>query len=106
MGTIDCKDKDQSTSQFSSLQWQDEVRIASKRRKTEDERGEEILQKKKDAIQAMDEEDNGGSEAEEDETEEPEVPVVPLSKPKQDVITPKEVIQEETGNLLFSYFRF
>ena len=57
----------------------------------------------------MEEEDDGGSKAEEDETEEPEAPVVPLPKPtklKQDVVMPKEVIRPETGNFLFSYFRF
>ena len=52
-------------------------------------------------------EDYGGSEAkEEDGTEQPEVPVGPLPKPKEDVVTPKEVIWAETGNYLFSYFRF
>ena len=53
MGKINQKDKDESTRQFSSLQWWDEVRIASKHRKIEDEREEEVLGKKKDAIQSM-----------------------------------------------------
>ena len=108
MGKINQKDKDESARQFSSLQWQNEVRIALKRRKIEDEREEEVLRKKKDAIRSM-EEDDGGSKAEEDETEEPKVPVAPLPKPpkpKQDVVTPEEVIRPETGNFLFSYFRF
>ena len=108
MGKINQQEKDESARQFSSLQWRDEVSIASKRRKIEDEREEEVLCKKKDAIRSM-EEDDGGSKAEEDETEEPEVPVAPLPKlpkPKQDVVMPKEVIWPETGNFLFSYFRF
>ena len=49
-----------------------------------------MLRKKKDAIRSM-EEDDGGSEAEEDETEEPKVPVAPLPKSpklKQDVVMP------------------
>ena len=104
MGKINQKDKDESARQFSSLEWWDEVRIALKRRKIEDEREEEVLCKKKDAMRSM-EEDDGGSKAEEDETEEPKVPVAPLPKlprPKQDVVTPKKVIQPETGNFLFS----
>ena len=107
MGKINEKNKDESARQFSSLQWRDEARIVLKQRKIEDEREEEMLHKKKDAIRSMEEEDDGGSEAEEDEMEEPEAPVVPLpklTKPKQDVLTPKEVIQLETGNFLFSYF--
>ena len=81
MGKINQKDKDEGTRQFLSLQWRDEVRIASKCRKIEDEREQELLHKKKDAIRSMKEDDNEGSEAEEDETKEPEVPVSPLPKP-------------------------
>ena len=105
MGKITRKDKDQSTRQFSSLQWWDEVRLASKHRKIEDEKADEVLHKKQDAIRSIDKDDRG-SEAKEDETEQPEVPVGPLPKPKEDDVTPKEVIRAETGNYLFLYFRF
>ena len=105
MGKISRQDKDQSARQFSSLQWQDEVRLASKRRKIEDEKADEVLCKKQDALRSIDKDDRG-SEAKEDETEQPEVPVGPLPKPKEDVVTLKEVIRAETGNYLFLYFRF
>ena len=105
MGKISKESKDQSAREFSSLQWQDEARLASKRRKIEDEKADEVLCRKQDALRSV-EDDDGGSEAEEDGTKQPKVPVGPLPKPKEDVVTPKEVIRSETGNYLFSYFRF
>ena len=104
MGKISRESKDQNAREFSSLQWRDEARLASKCRKIEDEKADEVLRRKQDTLRSV--EDDGGSEAEEDGTEQPEVPVGPLPKPKEDVVTPKEVIQAETGNYLFSYFRF
>ena len=104
MGKISKESKDQHAREFSSLQWRDEARLASKRRKIEDEKADEVLRRKQDALRSV--EDDGGSEAKEDGTEQPKVPVGPLPKPKEDVVTPKEVIRAETGNYLFSYFRF
>ena len=62
-------------------QWRDEARLASKRRKIEDEKADEVLRRKQDVLQSV--EDDSSSEAEEDGTEQPEVPVGPLPSRKR-----------------------
>ena len=78
MGKISRKDKDQSARQFSSLQWRDEARLASKCRKIEDEKADKVLWRKQDALRSMDEDDGGSEAEEEDGDEQPKVPVGPL----------------------------
>ena len=82
------------------------MRLASKCRRIQDEKADEVLRRKEDALRSIDEDDGGSKAEEEDGTEQPKIPVGPLPKLKEDVVTPKEVIWAETGNYLFSYFQF
>ena len=91
------QEKEKSTREFSSLQWQVEARLASKRKRAEDQLGDKILEKKK-ALEAV-EIDNGSKAEESDAEPDPEQ----ITK-KKDVLTPKQYISEETGNI-FSSFR-
>ena len=91
------QEKEKSAREFSSLQWRDEARLASKRKRVEDQLGDKILEKKKKALEAVDM-DEGSKAEESDEEPDPEQ----IAK-KKDVLTPKQYISEETGNILPSF---
>ena len=91
------QEKEKSAREFSSLQWRDEARLASKRKRAEDQLGDKILEKKKKALEAVEIDD--GSEAEESDAE----PDPEQIAQKKDVLTPKQYISEETGNIFSSF---
>ena len=86
--------------QFKALQWREEARTAAKRRIIEDGRRDEIVKRKKLAVEAV---ENDGSEAEADEEEQQEttaeIEIVHIPDPKA-------VLNEETGVHIVSQFRF
>ena len=92
--------RDGDARQFKALQWREEARTAAKRRIIEDGRRDEIVKRKKLAVEAV---ENDGSEAEADEEEQQEttaeIEIVQIPDPKV-------VLNEETGVHIFSQFRF
>ena len=92
--------RDGDARQFKALQWREEARTAAKRRIIEDGRRDEIVKRKKLAVEAV---ENDGSEAEADEEEQQEttadIEIVHIPDPKV-------VLNEETGVHIVSQFRF
>ena len=75
--------RDSDARQFKALQWREEARTAAKRRIIEDGRRDEIVKRKKLAVEAV---ENDGSEAEADEEEQQEttaeIEIVQIPDPK------------------------
>ena len=92
--------RDGDARQFKALQWREEARTAAKRRIIEDGRRDEIVKRKKLAVEAV---ENDGSEAEADEEEQQEITAeIEIVQ----IPDPKAVLNEETGVHIFSQFRF
>ena len=92
--------RDGDARQFKALQWREEARTAAKRRIIEDGRRDEIVKRKKLAVEAV---ENDGSEAEADEEEQQEttaeIEIVQIPDPKA-------ALNEETGVHIVLQFRF
>ena len=92
---------------FASLKWKEEIQIASKRRKIEKSKKQEIIAAKKDVLNYILPEEGEGSEAEEDmETETVDasnsVRIVPEQKVVvKDCQTPRPILPKQIG----TYFR-
>ena len=92
--------RDGDARQFKALQWREEARTAAKRCIIEDGRRDEIVKRKKLAVEAV---ENDGSEAEADEEQQEtttaEIEIVHIPDPKA-------VLNKETGVHIVSQFRF
>ena len=91
--------RDGDARQFKALQWREEARTAAKRRIIEDGRRDEIVKRKKLAVEAV---ENDGSEAEADEEQQETTAEIEIVQ----IPDPKAVLNEETGVHIFSQFRF
>ena len=96
LGTMEKKEKQQTTRNFGSLQWRDEVATVAKRRKIEDLRSDELQQKKKKAIEQA--HVGGGG----DKADEEPVTRVKLKRIYTDVQTPRKILASGVGMFEFS----
>ena len=92
---------DSDAQKFKALQWREEARTAAKRCIIEDGRRDEIVKRKKLAVEAV---ENDGSEAEADEEQQQES--TPAEIEIVHIPDPKAVLNEETGVHIVSQFRF
>ena len=82
------------------LHWREEARTAAKRRMIEDERRDEIIKKKRLAVEVV-QNDADGSEAEADKDPQETTPAEIVQLPD-----PKTVLNEDTGMHIFLQFQF
>ena len=94
---------DSDAQKFKALQWREEARTAVKRHIIEDGRRDEIVKRKRLAVEAV-ENDAYGSEAEADEADKEPQEMTPADIVQ--IPDPKAMLNEETGMHIFSQFRF
>ena len=87
---------DSNARKFNTLKWREEARTAAKRCHVEDRRRDEIVKKKRLAVEAV-RNDADGSEAEVDEELQETTPAQIVHLPD-----PKPVLNEETGMDIFA----